>query len=68
MLICLSLTLPKEEACAVATKSNQNQVDLFFHYQSLLHKATTSQGLEELSPDHVALLLLIGSHWHDGEA
>ncbi|NBT97728.1 MAG: hypothetical protein EBT59_00785 [Betaproteobacteria bacterium] len=51
----------------MATKSNQNQVDLYFHYQSLLQKATTSQGLEELSPDHVALLVLIGQHWHEGE-
>ncbi|NDE94369.1 MAG: MarR family transcriptional regulator [Betaproteobacteria bacterium] len=65
---CLPLTLPNEEARAMATKSNQNQVDLFFHYQSLLHKATVSQGLEALSPDHLALLVLIGHHWHDGEA
>ena len=52
----------------MATKSNQNQVDLYFHYQSLLQKATASQGLDELSPDHLALLVLIGRHWHDGES
>ena len=42
-------------------------VDLFFRFQSMVQALRSLPGIEALSPEHEALLNLIGSHWHAGQ-
>ncbi|NBP39515.1 MAG: hypothetical protein EBV34_13935 [Betaproteobacteria bacterium] len=43
-------------------------IDLFFRFQSMVQALRSLPGVEGLSPEHEALLKLVGSHWHSGHS
>ncbi|NBO83323.1 MAG: winged helix-turn-helix domain-containing protein [Betaproteobacteria bacterium] len=51
------------------SKAARNQfVDLFFRFQQMVQSLKALPSLRGLTPEHEALLTMIGAHWHAGEA
>jgi len=50
------------------SKSAHNElIDLFFRFQQIVQSLRTLPHLKDLTPEHEALLNLVGAHWHAGE-
>ena len=50
-------------------KSVRNEwIDLFFRFQQMVQSLKALPSLQDLSPEHEALLNMVGSHWHAGQS
>jgi hypothetical protein len=63
----LAFSIPVNEVAMSKTTRNE-LVDLFFRFQHSVQSLKTLPSLQALTPEQEALLNLVGSYWHAGEA
>ena len=50
------------------SKAARNElIDLFFRFQQIVQSLKTLPSLQDLTPEHEALLNLVGAYWHAGD-